>query len=107
LLKDLSRLAGPFGLSLEFGRIPLSAAAASALARDPAVVQAILGGGGDYELLMTIPPAAIPDFRKEAEAAGIPVRDLGVLSEALPLHVIDEHGTPIEVRRFGYDHFSR
>ena len=107
LLKDLARLAGPLGLVLDFGRIPLSRAASAALMRDAAVVQAVLGGGGDYELLVAVHPAKAASFSRGADAAGIEVCDLGMLREALPLQVLDDHGTPIEVRQFGYDHFSR
>jgi thiamine-monophosphate kinase len=107
LLKDLSRLAGPFGLSLEFGRVPLSEAAKQALAHDPDVVQAVLGGGDDYELLVAVPHQSITAFRHGAEAAGIRVSDIGTLDADFPLSVIDDGGTPIEIRRLGYDHFSR
>lgn len=107
LLKDLARLAGPMGLSLAFDQIPLSMAATSALALDSTIIQAVLGGGGDYELLAAVAPAEIAAFRRGAEAAGIPVCDLGALRAAFPLQVLDAHGTPIEIGRFGYDHFSR
>jgi thiamine-monophosphate kinase len=107
LLKDLSRLAGPSGLSLEFGRIPLSKAAQQALAHDPAVTQAVLGGGDDYELLVAVPPESITGFRQGAEAAGIRVSDLGALEADFPLSAIDDGGTAIEIGQFGYDHFSR
>ncbi|MFA5956041.1 thiamine-phosphate kinase [Hyphomicrobium sp.] len=107
LLKDLARLAGPLGLTLDFGLIPVSRAAASVLAQDPTLTQAVLGGGDDYELLMAVPPASVAAFQRGAETAGIPVHDLGALQENIPLRVLDSDGTPIEVSRFGYDHFSR
>jgi thiamine-monophosphate kinase len=106
LLKDLSRLAGPLGLTLDFSLIPLSEAAA-ALATDPAIAQTILSGGDDYELLVAVPPASIAAFRQGAESARVAVSDLGPLEASGPLRILGPDGTPVEVRRFGYDHFSR
>jgi thiamine-monophosphate kinase len=107
LLKDLFRLAGPLSLSLDFSLIPLSEAAASALANDPATAQTILSGGDDYELLVAVPPASIAAFRLGAESGGVAVNDLGPLEASGPLRILGPDGTPVEVRRFGYDHFSR
>lgn len=107
LMKDLARLAGGLGLRLHFDLIPLSKAAASARAHDPAVAETILGGGDDYELLVAVPPAAIADFRNAAQVAGIAVSDLGALEANISLQVVDADGTPIAIERFGYDHFSR
>lgn len=107
LMKDLARLAGGLGLTLEFERIPLSKAAAAARAHDPAVTEAILGGGDDYELLVAVPPAKVVDFTNAAAAAGVPVSDLGALDANIPLQVVDVDGTAISVETFGYDHFSR
>ena len=71
------------------------------------VAQAILGGGDDYELLIAVPDASVADFTHGAEEAGIQVSDLGVLVPDAALKVLDLDGTPIDVERFGYDHFSR
>jgi len=106
-VKDLSRLAGGLGLAFDFGLIPLSKAAASAVSHDPAIVQTILGGGDDYELLIAVPPSSVLDFREKAKAAGVTVTDLGALAENMPLQVVGSDGTAIEVERVGYDHFSR
>ncbi|HEY8195324.1 MAG TPA: thiamine-phosphate kinase, partial [Hyphomicrobium sp.] len=107
LLKDLSRLAGSLGLKLRFDALPLSLPVRAALSADARVVDAILGGGDDYELLVAVPPGAIEAFAKGAAHSGIGVSDIGVLEEGLPLTVFDSRGTRIEARRFGYDHFSR
>ena len=108
LLKDLARLAGPLGLAFPFDLIPLSEAATSALAHDSVIVtNAVLGGGGDYELLVAVPPASVERFLRGAGSAGIRVSDLGALEENIPLRVLAADGTPIEVGSFGYDHFAR
>ncbi|RUO97904.1 thiamine-phosphate kinase [Hyphomicrobium sp.] len=107
LLKDLKRLAGPLGVLLSFDRVPLSDAAAAAIASDPSLFERILCGGDDYELLIAVPPALIGHFRRGAASAGVAVTDLGILEENIPVHVLASDGTPMDVSLFGYDHFSR
>lgn len=107
LLKDLSRLAGPLGFSLELGKVPLSKAARAALAHDPKVAQAVLGGGDDYELLVAVSPSSVAAFTQDAGQAAVQVSDLGVLGPDAVLKVLDLDGAPLDVQRLGYDHFSR
>ncbi len=77
LLKDFSRLADQLGFLLELAKVPLSKATRAALAHDPNIVQAILAGGDDYELLIAVPPASVAGFTRRE--TGIQVSDLGVL----------------------------
>jgi thiamine-monophosphate kinase len=107
LVKDLKRLAGPLGLSLSFERIPLSEAAAAAIASDPSLCERILCGGDDYELLIAVPPPSISEFRRGALAAGVAISELGILEENIPVQVRAPDGTPMNVSGAGYDHFSR
>ncbi len=60
--------------------IPLSAAAARARAAEPGLIHPILTGGDDYEILCTVPPDALDDFRAEAAAAGVPLTAIGVVT---------------------------
>ncbi len=107
LMKDLTRIAGPLGLTLDFGRIPLSKVAAAALAQDERVSHDILSGGDDYELLIAVPPGSVVNFEDAAKAIGVGVRDLGALEEGISLSVVGANGTPMVIERLGYDHFSR
>ncbi|MFT3731387.1 MAG: thiamine-phosphate kinase [Hyphomicrobium sp.] len=107
LVKDLTRLAGSLGLALDFGRIPLSNAAAAALAADPEIAKTVLSGGDDYELLIAVPPSSVVAFRDGAAAAGVNVSELGVLRREPGLEIVDSRGRPIKIERSGYDHFSR
>lgn len=107
LLKDLARLAGPSGISLRLGSVPMSSAVSAALAHDAAVAQMVLAGGDDYELLVAVSPASISNFKNGAREAGIAISHLGVLDAGQPLEILDQDGTPIDARWLGYDHFSR
>ncbi|HVZ04974.1 thiamine-phosphate kinase [Hyphomicrobium sp.] len=105
LLKDLTRLAGNAGLVLRFPAIPLSRAARKVLAADQRVCDAILGGGGDYELLAAVSPDRSSAFAEGAREAGIDIHNIGMVDGA-DIHVLDADGTKIGPREFGYDHFS-
>jgi thiamine-monophosphate kinase len=106
LLKDLLRLAAPSGLTLALDSIPMSTPVRAALASDPRVADAVLGGGDDYELLVAVPEDAVPAFAQGAARVGVSVSDLGVLEAGAALDVLGPEGTRIVPRRFGYDHFT-
>jgi thiamine-monophosphate kinase len=107
LLKDLSRLAGPLGIAVDFDAIPLSPPARAALAADPKVRDAVLAGGDDYELLVAVPPEKAGTFAESAKNIGIDVCDIGAFEAGTRVLVRDTAGQPIEPHRLGYDHFSR
>jgi thiamine-monophosphate kinase len=105
-LKDLARLAGSQGLELQFDALPLSSPMRRALASDARVTDTILGGGGDYELLVAVPPDKIAAFARHASLSGIGVSDLGVLQKSRSIKVIGPDGKHLEPDRSGYDHFG-
>ena len=81
-------LAGDLAKMLVAGRtarvatadVPLSEAARCACAADPALIEAVLTGGDDYEILCTVAPERLADFRAEAAAAGIAVAAIGTVT---------------------------
>lgn len=107
LLKDLVRLAGPLGITLQFEALPLSPPLRTALAGDARIADAVLAGGDDYELLIAVPPNGAEAFAQQAAHLGVFVSNLGVLQDGLPITVLGHAGTPIEAHRLGYDHFAR
>ena len=106
LLKDLARLAEPGGMTLHFNAVPLSTPARAALSVDRGMVDKILGGGGDYELLAAIAPSEVSAFQESARRAGVEVHELGVLAGSKVV-VLDAAGTELKLAESGYDHFSR
>ena len=83
LAGDLAKMlgAGPRGemrgARIEAAAVPLSPAAARALAGEPGLVQAILTGGDDYEILCAVPPGAVDALAAEAAACGVPLTAVG------------------------------
>lgn len=78
LAGDLAKMLGA-GRSarIDVAAVPLSEAVRRACAAEPGLIEAVLTGGDDYEILCTVPPAAFEAFRTETEAAGVPLTAIG------------------------------
>ncbi len=66
-----------------------------------------LHGGEDYELLVTLPPAAVEDARRSLEERfGTPLTEIGEITEGEGVTAVDAAGveTPLVAR--GWDHFA-
>ncbi|GJE40584.1 thiamine-phosphate kinase [Methylobacterium persicinum] len=102
---DLAKMLGEGrGALVEAGSIPLSPAAAAALATEPELIVPILTGGDDYEVLCALPPEALDAFLAECSGAGIPMTPVGtvVAGDRTPVFAMPD-GTH---RRFGAGAFS-
>jgi thiamine-monophosphate kinase len=84
LVGDLRALLRESGLvaQADLGKIPLSEAAATALAADPALTKTMFCGGDDYEILCAVPPARAAEFRDLAREAGVEARAFGFARDA-------------------------
>lgn len=107
LVQDLGHLCRAAGLSaeIEAEAVPLSAAAAAAVAADPALLPRCLTGGDDYELVFTAPEAAAADLARLAAAAGVPVARIGRMVAPGGAEVRVRHGgTVLELAETGWSH---
>jgi thiamine-monophosphate kinase len=79
LAGDLAKMAKASGLTAEvdLASIPLSAAARLALKADPSLVDTIVTGGDDYELLCAVAPENFDSFMAEAREAGVSALSIG------------------------------
>jgi thiamine-monophosphate kinase len=107
LAKDLGRLcaASGCGAHVRFADLPLSAPAAKALAADPGLERAIVAGGDDYEVLAVVANPKREAFRAAAQAAGIPVTEIGATRAGSGVVIERPDGTPLALDRPGWDHF--
>ena len=107
LIGDLNHLCAVSGVGavLEAARVPLSPAVRAALARDPALLAPVLGGGDDYELALTAPRAAEPALAALAAALALPITMIGRIEAGSGVRVIDETGRNIALAASGYRHF--
>ncbi len=84
LVGDLAKMmaASATGARLDAGAVPLSPAAARALAIDPGLRERILTGGDDYEILLACPPDRLAALRGDAAAADVPLTVIGEVVES-------------------------
>jgi thiamine-monophosphate kinase len=106
LAKDLGRLASAAaaGAIVDRERLPLSPAVQSLLKADPALLQVVLGGGDDYELLFTARPEFEAAITECATRAGLPVTRIGTMRSERGLALASDHGEK-SLQPFGWDHF--
>jgi thiamine-monophosphate kinase len=108
LAGDLAKLCAASGVSavIDAPSIPLSAPAATLLARGTVGIAAIVSGGDDYEILCAIPESSLEAFVREAALAGVAVTPIGtVIAGAAVPKFLDAQGTAIALQRLSYSHF--
>jgi len=93
------------GARIDVERLPASAALAP-FTDDPAVRDALLGGGDDYELCFTAPQGAAGEVEAAAARAGVQVTRVGCIVDGGGLVLVDVGGCVLQPRRTGFDHFG-
>lgn len=107
LAGDLAKMlrASGVGGTLDLDRMPVSPAAAAALAADPSWRDRLATGGDDYEILFTLPPARWAAMTERAGEAGLAVTAIGeVRAGAAPLEVTAA-GRPHRLATASFQHF--
>jgi thiamine-monophosphate kinase len=108
LAGDLGKLcrASKASAEIEVARVPLSDAARAALAAEPALIEMILAGGDDYEIVGTIPADKLQSFRAAAKGAGVPVTEIGQVAagDAAP-RFVGADGRALALQRVSFSHF--
>jgi thiamine-monophosphate kinase len=107
LVGDLERLCRASGLAarIETDGVPLSPAARRALGADESLIEIILAGGDDYELLLTLHPDSWPRFDAECRATGIPAALIGETRAGDAGQVIvTKSGRELSLNKSAYSH---
>ena len=106
LAGDLAKLcrASSVAAEIDVARVPLSDAARSAVAAAPELIETVLTGGDDYEIVLTLAPEKLSTFRATAQAAGVPVTEIGRLQAGEGARFISE-GKALAFARPSYSHF--
>lgn len=108
LAGDFTKLCAASGVSAEVDatRVPLSGAARRALATEPALIERVLTGGDDYEIVCTIPPKKVAAFRAAAANVRLPVAEIGVVSKGGEApRLLDHSGKPLLFKQLSFSHF--
>lgn len=81
LAGDLAKMLAGEGRSaaIALADIPLSDPARRALALAPELIDTVLTGGDDYEILCAVPPERVEPFLADALAAGVPLSVIGTV----------------------------
>ncbi|TMJ92360.1 MAG: thiamine-phosphate kinase [Alphaproteobacteria bacterium] len=108
LAGDLAKLcrASAVNADIEVARVPLSAGARAALAKEPALIETIITGGDDYEVLACVPADKIETLRQQASAAGVPISEIGVVAAGEGgARFLGSDGEPLAFSRKSFSHF--
>ncbi|WP_291865387.1 thiamine-phosphate kinase [Bradyrhizobium sp.] len=108
LAGDLAKLCAASGVSavIDIKSVPLSAPAATLLARGTVGIEAIVSGGDDYEILCVIPEARFDSFTQAATLAGVAVASIGtVIAGSSAPRFLDAQGRELALKRLSYSHF--
>ena len=108
LAGDLAKLCRVSGVAteIEVTRVPLSTAARAALAREPALIETIITGGDDYEVLACVPADAVEALRRQASAAGIALTEIGTVAAGQgQARFVDALGKPLALAHPSFSHF--
>jgi len=107
LVADLGHICQQSGLGAEifWSRIPLSAAAGAALDLRPELRSRVLGGGEDYELLITVADHDVERAIEIAAKTGVPLTVIGTMQAGAGVTVRGEDGAVIAVPNPGFQHF--
>jgi thiamine-monophosphate kinase len=107
LVGDLAKLARASGVAADIAvaDVPLSPAARAAVAAEPAVIETILTGGDDFEVIATVAPDQFEALRREAGAAGVAVTQIGTVAAGQGAYFRDPDGRTLAFRRASYSHF--
>jgi thiamine-monophosphate kinase len=107
LAGDLAKLCRVSGVAaeVELARLPLSDAARAALAKEPALIETIVTGGDDYEVLACVPAQKVEALRREASAAGVALTEIGTVGAGEGARLLDAHGKPLALAHPSFSHF--
>jgi thiamine-monophosphate kinase len=108
LAGDLAKLCRASGVDaeIEMARVPLSEAARAALNREPALIETIVTGGDDYEILACVPAGKVAALRRKASAAGVAIAEIGkVVKGQGEARFLDAKGKPLALAHPSFSHF--
>ena len=108
LAGDLAKLARASGVdaTVNVASVPLSRAARTALAADPTLIETILTGGDDFEVLASVPAAKLAALHKAARKARIAIAEIGRFTRGRgDARFVDAPGRALKFARPGYSHF--
>lgn len=108
LVQDAGHIAAQSGLRvvIEAAAVPLSLATRQAVQDDSDLLDIVLTGGDDYELLFTASPGQASQIAALSRSVGLAATRIGRLEAGQGVDVLDQAGSPLTLRRAGFQHFG-
>ena len=106
LAGDLAKLcrASSVAAEVDVARVPLSDAARATLVANSSLLETVLGGGDDYEIVLTLPPEKLGAFQDAARGAGVATAEVGRVKAGEGACFMRD-GSPLAIARPSYSHF--
>src|SRR5262249_15527888 len=108
LAGDLGKLcrASAVNAEIDVARVPLSDAARAALAKEPALMETIVTGGDDHEILDSVPAGRVEALGLQASAAGGLVSEIGAVARwEGEARFLGAGGEPLVFAQTSFSHF--
>jgi len=107
LAGDLAKLCrvSDVAATVEVAKVPLSDAAKTALGAESSLLETVLTGGDDYEILCTVPDKKVDAFVTAGEAVNVRAVEIGVVSEGQGVGFLDADRNPMQFSHPAYSHF--
>jgi thiamine-monophosphate kinase len=106
LAGDLAKLCRASGVAaeIEVAGVPLSDAARAVVTAEPTLIETVLTGGDDYEILLTLAPQQRGAFEESARSAGVAVTEIGRVATGEGARFLSD-GKAYTFTRAAYSHF--
>jgi len=107
LAGDLTKLCAvsQVAATVNVDKVPLSNATRAMLATDANLIENVLAGGDDYEVLCTVPPHRMDSFRTAAAGVEVALTDIGVVAPGEGVVFLGIDQRPLHLARLSYSHF--
>jgi thiamine-monophosphate kinase len=107
LAGDVGKLAAASGVAarIEAKRVPFSAPARTVLSEEPGLIEALLGGGDDYEIAATVPENRLKSLQAAGMEVGIEVTAIGRIEEGAGVALAGLDGRPLVLKQASFSHF--
>jgi thiamine-monophosphate kinase len=107
LVGDLGKLcrASGVGAEIDVARVPLSKAARAALTAERKLVEIMLTGGDDFEVVAMVPAVALDVFMTAARVVGMPVTAIGRVTAGQEARFLGPDGRKLRFTRASFSHF--
>ena len=110
LIQDLGHIcrASKVSAAIKTDNIPLSGPARVLVADNTQLINSLISGGDDYELLFTVPKKWDRTISNMAKELDLPLSLIGFIEPSVHDHLVaiyDEEGTKIDLTSTGYQHF--